>query len=315
MKNLTQAQLVTSRYLNRKNEDLIQDFKSLSKFFKEVEVTNEEEKKQLFKLKKKSAEHFLDKTRRKGIELKGVFEPTPFTKTGYSILQDFLYSSSEGKELEQFEELCTNADLESLIQLIQMKSITINKKAKVLQAMGKEAEAEKLFIPPTTDGEIPTYVQDAIDTLSNNTFHAVEDLAKTYGSLSDVAVRLNDDSEFNQVEKRKLFSLISDVYRTKLNELERMSPDYNIHHPKYCDNPTFAQKLLLRLINCKTNQEAINVYVEFTKYLNYRADVFRTSEQDANKMLKNYLEMIELLQDDSIDVNLLFNKHTTSNSN
>lgn len=315
MKNLTQAQLVTSRYLNRKNEDLIQDFKSLSKFFKEVEVTNEEEKKQLFKLKKKSAEHFLDKTRRKGIELKGVFEQTPFTKTGYSILQDFLYSSSEGKELEQFEELCTNADLESLIQLIQMKSITLNKKAKVLQAMGKEEQAEKLFQPPTTDGEIPTYVQEAINTLSKNTFHTVEDLAKTYGSLSDVAVRLNDDSEFNQVEKRKLFSLISDVYRTKLNELERMSPDYNIHHPKYCDNPTFAQKLLLRLINCKTNQEAINVYVEFTKYLNYRADVFRTSEQEANKMLKNYLEMIELLKDDSIDVTLLFNKHTTSTYN
>lgn len=315
MKNLTQAQLVTSRYLTSKNQDLIKDFKSLSKFFKEVEVTNEEEKKQLFKLKKKSAEHFLDKTRRKGIDLKGAFEPTPFTKTGYSILQDFLYSSSEGKELEQFEELCTNADLESLIQLIQMKSITLNKKAKVLQAMGKEEQVEKLFQPPTTDGEIPSYVQDAIDTLSKNTFHTVEDLAKTYGSLSDVAVRLNDDSEFNQVEKRKLFSLISDVYRTKLNELERMSPDYNIHHPKYCDNPTFAQKLLLRLINCKTNQEAINVYVEFTKYLNYRADVFRTSEKYANKMLKNYLEMIELLQDSSIDVTLLFNKHTTSTSN
>lgn len=315
MKNITQAQLVTSRYLTRKNEDLIQDFKSLSKFFKEVEVTNEEEKKQLFKLKKKSAEHFLDKTRRKCIELKGVFEQTPFTKTGYSILQDFLYSSSEGKELEQFEELCTNADLESLIQLIQMKSITLNKKAKVLQAMGKNTEAEKLFQIPTDDGEIPTYVQDAIDTLSKNTFHTVEDLSKTYGSLSDVAVRLNDDSEFNPNEKRKLFSLISDVYRTKLNELERQSPDYNIHHPKYCDNPTFAQKLLLRLINCKTNKEAIDTYVEFTKYLNYRADVFRTSEQDANKMLKNYLEMIELLQDDSIDVTLLFNKHTTSTSN
>lgn len=315
MKTLREAQLVTSRYFTSKNQDLIKDFKSLSNFFKKVEVTNDEEKKQLFKLKKKSAEHLLDKTRRKGIELKGAFEQTPFTKTGYSILQDFLYSSSEGKELEQFEELCTNADLESLIQLIQMKSITLNKKAKVLQAMGKETEAEKLFQPPTTDGEIPPYVQEAIDTLSKNTFHTVDDLAKTYGSLSDVAVRLNDDSEFNQVEKRKLFSLISDVYRTKLNELERMSPDYNIHHPKYCDNPTFSQKLLLRLINCKTNQEAINVYVEFTKYLNYRADVFRTSEQDANKMLKNYLEMIELLQDDSIDVTLLFNKHSTSTSN
>ena len=196
-----------------------------------------------------------------------------------------------------------------------MKSITINKKAKVLNAMGKEAEAEKLFIPPTTDGEIPTYVQEAIDTLSKNTFHTVEDLAKTYGSLSDVAVRLNDDTEFNPNEKRKLFSLISDVYRTKLNELERQNTDYNIHHPKYCDNPTFAQKLLLRLINCKTNKEAIDTYVEFTKYLNYRTDVFRTSEQDANKMLKNYLEMIELLQDESIDIKLLFNKHTTSTSN
>ena len=133
--------------------------------------------------------------------------------------------------------------------------------------------------------------------------------------MSDVAVRLNDDSEFNPNEKRKLFSLISDVYRTKLHELERQNTDYNIHHPKYCDNPTFSQKLLLRLINCKTNQEAIDTYVEFTKYLNYRADVFRTSEQDANKMLKNYLEMIELLQDESIDVTLLFNKHTTSTSN
>ena len=101
------------------------------------------------------------------------------------------------------------------------------------------------------------------------------------------------------------------MYRTKLNELERQNTDYNIHNPKYCDNATFAQKLLLKLVNCKNNQEAIDVYVEFTKYLNYRADVFRTSEQDANKMLKNYLEMIELLQDDSIDVTLLFNKHTT----
>ena len=278
-------------------------------------MTNDEEKKQLFKLKKKSAEHLLDKTRRKGIELKGAFEQTPFTKTGYSILQDFLYSSSEGKELEQFEELCTNADLESLIQLIQMKSITLNKKAKVLQAMGKDTEAEKLFQIPNTDGEIPPYVQEAIDTLSKNEFHTVEDLSKTYGSLSDVAVRLNDDSEFNPNEKRKLFSLISDVYRTKLNELERQNTDYNIHHPKYSDNPTFSQKLLLRLINCKTNQEAIDTYVEFTKYLNYRADVFRTSENDANKMLKNYLEMIELLQDDSIDVTLLFNKHSASTSN
>ena len=196
-----------------------------------------------------------------------------------------------------------------------MKSITLNKKAKVLNAMGKEAEAEKLFIPPTTDGEIPAYVQEAIDTLSKNEFHTVEDLSKTYGSLSDVAVRLNDDSEFNPNEKRKLFSLISDVYRTKLNELERQNTDYNIHHPKYCDNPTFSQKLLLRLINCKTNQEAIDTYVEFTKYLNYRADVFRTSEQEANKMLKNYLEMIGLLKDESIDVTLLFNKHTTSTSN
>ena len=315
MKTLREAQLVTSRYLTSKNQDLIKDFKSLSNFFKKVEVTNDEEKKQLFKLKKKSAEHLLDKTRRKGIELKGAFEQTPFTKTGYSILQDFLYSSSEGKELEQFEELCTNADLESLIQLIQMKSITLNKKAKVLQAMGKESEAEKLFIPPTTDGEIPAYVQEAIDTISKNEFHTVEDLSRTYGSLSDVAVRLNDDSEFNPNEKRKLFSLISDVYRTKLHELESMSTDYNIHHPKYCDNPTFAQKLLLRLINCKTNQEAINTYVEFTKYLNYRADVFRTSENDANKMLKNYLEMIEILQDESIDIKLLFNKHSTSTSN
>ena len=315
MKTLREAQLVTSRYLTSKNQDLIKDFKSLSNFFKKVEVTNNEEKKQLFKLKKKSAEHLLDKTRRKGIELKGAFEQTPFTKTGYSILQDFLYSSSEGKELEQFEELCTNADLESLIQLIQMKSITLNKKAKVLQAMGKDTEAEKLFQIPTTDGEIPAYVQEAIDTLSKNEFHTVEDLSKTYGSLSDVAVSLNDDSEFNPNEKRKLFSLISDVYRTKLNELERQNKDYNIHHPKYCDNPTFSQKLLLRLINCKTNKEAIDTYVEFTKYLNYRADVFRTSEQEANKMLKNYLEMIELLQDDSIDVTLLFNKHTTSTSN
>ena len=196
-----------------------------------------------------------------------------------------------------------------------MKSITLNKKAKVLQAMGKETEAEKLFIPPTTDGEIPAYVQEAIDTLSKNTFHTVEDLAKTYGSMSDVAVRLNEDTEFNQNEKRKLFSLISDVYRTKLNELERQNTDYNIRHPKYCDNPTFSQKLLLRLINCKTNKEAIDTYVEFTKYLNYRADVFRTSEQDANNMLKNYLEMIELLQDDSVDIKLLFNKHSTSTSN
>ena len=86
--------------------------------------------------------------------------------------------------------------------------------------MGKDTEAQKLFQPPTTDGEIPVYVQEAIDT-----------------------------------------------------------------------------------------------YVEFTKYLNYRADVFRTSEQESNKMLKNYLEMIELLQDDSIDVTLLFNKYTTTTSN
>ena len=310
MKTLREAQLVTSRYLTSKNQDLIQDFKSLSNFFLKVEVTNEEEQKQLFKLKKKAAEHFLDKTRRKGIDLKGAFESTPFTKTGYSILQDFLYCSSSEKELEQFEELCTNADLVSLVQLFQMKSISLNKKAKVLQAMGKETEAEKLFQIPTTDGEIPTYVQEAIDTLANNEFHQVEDLAKTYGSLSEVAVRLNEDSEFNSNEKRKLFSLISDVYRTKLHELERRSTDYNINHPKYSDNATFAQKLLLRLVNCKTNQEAIDVYVEFTKFLNYRADVFRTSEKEANKMLKNYLEMIELLQDDSIDVTLLFNKQT-----
>ena len=53
MKTLREAQLVTSRYLTSKNQDLIKDFKSLSNFFKKVEVTNDEEKKQLFKLKKK----------------------------------------------------------------------------------------------------------------------------------------------------------------------------------------------------------------------------------------------------------------------
>ena len=54
-----------------------------------------------------------------------------------------------------------------------MKSITLNKKAKVLNAMGKETEAEKLFQIPNTDGEIPPYVQEAIDTLSKNEFHTV----------------------------------------------------------------------------------------------------------------------------------------------
>lgn len=57
MNTLREAQLVTSRYLTSKNQDLIQDFKSLSKFFKEVEVTNDEEKKQLFKLKKENSSH------------------------------------------------------------------------------------------------------------------------------------------------------------------------------------------------------------------------------------------------------------------
>ena len=37
MKTLREAQLVTSRYLTSKNQDLIKDFKSLSNFFKKVE--------------------------------------------------------------------------------------------------------------------------------------------------------------------------------------------------------------------------------------------------------------------------------------
>ena len=312
--NIKELTNVTERYLNSKNKDFKKDFKFMSQ---ELDKYNpSEEDVELFvKLKKKVANHFLSLLNTKGLLVKDTIEPTDFTRIAYNLLQEWLYMSDGDKKLEELETLIGNADTSSIVAILSMTKSTKLKKAKVLNAMGKDTEAEKLFQIPNTDGEIPAYVQEAIDTLSKNEFHTVEDLSKTYGSLSDVAVRLNDDSEFNQTEKRKLFSLISDVYRTKLNELERQNTDYNIHHPKYCDNPTFSQKLLLRLINCKTNQEAIDTYVEFTKYLNYRADVFRTSEQDANKMLKNYLEMIELLQDDSIDVTLLFNKHTTSTSN
>lgn len=312
--NIKELTNVTERYLNSKNKDFKKDFKFMSQELDKYTPTDEDVELWV-KLKKKVSNHFLSLLNTKGILVKDTIEPTDFTRIAYNLLQEWLYMSDGDKKLEELETLIGNADTSSIVAILSMTNSTKLKKAKVLNAIGKNTEAEKLFQIPTDDGEIPTYVQDAIDTLSKNTFHAVEDLAKTYGSLSDVAVRLNDDSEFNPIEKRKLFSLISDVYRTKLNELERMSSDYNIHHPKYCDNQTFAQKLLLRLINCKTNQEAIDVYVEFTNYLNYRADVFRTSEKDANKMLKNYLEMIELLHDDSIDVTLLFNKHTTSTSN
>ena len=312
--NIKELTNVTERYLNSKNKDFKRDFKFMSQELDKYNPTDEDVELWV-KLKKKVANHFLSLLTTKGLLVKDTIEPTDFTRIAYNLLQEWLYMSDGDKKLEELETLIGNADTSSIVAILSMTKSTKLKKAKVLNAMGKETEAEKLFIPPTTDSEIPPYVQEAIDTLSKNTFHTVEDLAKTYGSLSDVAVRLNDDSEFNPNEKRKLFSLISDVYCTKLNELERQNTDYNIHHPKYCDNPTFSQKLLLRLINCKTNQEAINTYVEFTKYLNYRSDVFRTSEQDANKMLKNYLEMINLLQDDSIDVTLLFNKHTTSTSN
>ena len=312
--NIKELTNVTERYLNSKNKDFKKDFKFMSQ---ELDKYNpSEEDVELFvKLKKKVANHFLSLLTTKGLLVKDTIEPTDFTRIAYNLLQEWLYMSDGDKKLEELETLIGNADTSSIVAILSMTKSTKLKKAKVLNAMGKDTEAEKLFQIPNTDDEIPAYVQEAIDTLSKNEFHTVEDLSKTYGSLSDVAVRLNDDSEFNPNEKRKLFSLISDVYRTKLNELERQNTDYNINHPKYCDNPTFSQKLLLRLINCKTNQEAIDTYVEFTKYLNYRADVFRTSEQDANKMLKNYLEMIELLQDESIDVTLLFNKHTTSTSN
>lgn len=307
--NIKELTNITERYLNSKNKDFKKDFKFMSQ---ELDNYNpsEEDFELWVKLKKKVSNHFLSLLTTKGILVKDTLEPTDFTRIGYNLLQEWLYMSDGDKKLEELETLISNADTSSIVTILSMVNSVKLKKAKVLQAMGKETEVEKLFQPPTNDGEIPTYVKGAIDTLANNEFHQVEDLAKTYGSLSDVAVRLNDDSEFNSNEKRKLFSLVSDVYRTKLHELERRSADYNINHPKYCDNPTFAQKLLLRLVNCKTNQEAIDVYVEFTKFLNYRADVFRTSEKEANKMLKNYLEMIELLQDDSIDVTLLFNKQT-----
>ena len=308
--DIKQLTSVTERYLNSKNKDFKKDFKCMSQELDKYSPSDEDVE-MWVKLKKKVANHFLSLLTTKGILVKDTIEPTDFTRIGYNLLQEWLYMSEGDKKLEELETLIRNADTSSIVVILSMTNSIKLKKAKVLQAMGKEQEVEKLFQPPTTDGEIPTYVQEAIDTLSNNTFHSVEDLAKTYGSLSSVAVRLNDDSEFSPIEKRKLFSLISDVYRTKLNELERQSTDYHINHPKYCDNATFAQKLLLKLVNCKTNQEAIDVYVEFTNYLNYRADVFRTTEQDANKMLKNFLEMIELLQDDSIDVTLLFNKHTT----
>ena len=312
--NIKELTNVTERYLNSKNKDFKKDFKFMSQELDKYNPSDEDVELWV-KLKKKVANHYLSLLNIKGLLVKDTIEPTDFTRIAYNLLQEWLYMSDGDKKLEELETLIGNADTSSIVAILSMTKSTKLKKAKVLNAMGKEAEAEKLFIPPTTDGEIPAYVQEAIDTLSKNTFHTVEDLAKTYGSLSEVAVRLNDDSEFNQNEKRKLFSLISDVYRTKLNELERQNTDYNIRHPKYCDNPTFSQKLLLRLINCKNNQEAIDTYVEFTKYLNYRADVFRTSEQDANKMLKNYLEMIELLQDDSVDIKLLFNKHSTKDSN
>lgn len=307
--NIKELTNITERYLNSKNKDFKKDFKFMSQ---ELDNYNpsEEDFELWVKLKKKVSNHFLSLLTTKGILVKDTLEPTDFTRIGYNLLQEWLYMSDGDKKLEELETLISNADTSSIVTILSMFNSVKLKKAKVFQAMGKETEVEKLFQPPTNDGEIPTYVQEAIDTLANNEFHQVEDLAKTYGSLSEVAVRLNEDSEFNSNEKRKLFSLISDVYRTKLNELERRSTDYNINHPKYCDNATFAQKLLLRLVNCKTNQEAIDTYVEFTQFLNYRADVFRTSEKETNKMLKNYLEMIELLQDDSIDVTLLFNKQT-----
>lgn len=307
--NIKELTNITERYLNSKNKDFKKDFKFMSQ---ELDNYNpsEEDFELWVKLKKKVSNHFLSLLTTKGILVKDTLEQTDFTRIGYNLLQEWLYMSDGDKKLEELETLIGNADTSSIVTILSMINSTKLKKAKVLQAMGKETEVEKLFQPPTNDGEIPTYVQEAIDTLSKNEFHQVEDLAKTYGSLSEVAVRLNEDSEFNPNEKRKLFSLISDVYRTKLNELERRSADYNINHPKYSDNATFAQKLLLRLVNCKTNQEAIDTYVEFTQFLNYRADVFRTSEKEANKMLKNYLEMVELLQDDSIDVTLLFNKQT-----
>ena len=307
--NIKELTNITERYLNSKNKDFKKDFKFMSQ---ELDNYNpsEEDFELWVKLKKKVSNHFLSLLTTKGILVKDTLEQTDFTRIGYNLLQEWLYMSDGDKKLEELETLISNADTSSIVTILSMVNSVKLKKAKVLQAMGKETEVEKLFQPPTNDGEIPTYVQEAIDTLANNEFHQVEDLAKTYGSLSEVAVRLNEDSEFNSNEKRKLFSLISDVYRTKLHELERRSADYNINHPKYCDNATFAQKLLLRLVNCKTNQEAIDTYVEFTQFLNYRADVFRTSEKETNKMLKNYLEMIELLQDDSIDVTLLFNKQT-----
>ena len=312
--NIKELTNVTERYLNSKNKDFKRDFKFMSQELDKYNPSDEDVELWV-KLKKKVASHYLSLLNTKGILVKDTIESTDFTRIGYNLLQEWLYMSDGDKKLEELESLIGNADTSSIVAILSMTNSTKLKKAKVLNAMGKQTEAEKLFQIPTMDDEIPVYVQEAIDTLSKNTFHTVEDLAKTYGGLSDVAVRLNDDSEFNSNEKRKLFSLISDVYRTKLNELERQNTDYNIHHPKYCDNPTFAQKLLLRLINCKTNQEAIDTYFEFTKYLNYRADVFRTSEQDANKMLKNYLEMIELLQDESIDIRLLLNKHSTKDSN
>ena len=262
--NIKELTNVTERYLNSKNKDFKKDFKFMSQ---ELDKYNpSEDDVELFvKLKKKVANHFLSLLNTKGLLVKDTIEPTDFTRIAYNLLQEWLYMSDGDKKLEELETLIGNADTSSIVAILSMTKSTKLKKAKVLNAMGKETEAEKLFQIPNTDDEIPSYVQEAIDTLSKNEFHTVEDLSKTYGSLSDVAVRLNDDSGFNPNEKRKLFSLISDVYRTKLNELERQNTDYNIHHPKYCDNPTFAQKLILRLINCKTNQEAIETYVEFTK--------------------------------------------------
>ena len=198
---------VTERYLNSKNKDFKRDFKCMSQELDKFSPSDEDVELWV-KLKKKVANHFLSLLTTKGILVKDTIEPTDFTRIGYNLLQEWLYMSEGDKKLEELETLIRNADTSSIVVILSMTNSIKLKKAKVLQAMGKEQEVEKLFQPPTTDGEIPSYVQEAIDTLSNNTFHSVEDLAKTYGSLSSVAVRLNDDSEFSPIEKRKLFSLI-----------------------------------------------------------------------------------------------------------
>lgn len=296
---------VTERYINSKNEDFKRDFNAIAKLIDDFTPTSEEVDAWL-KLKKKVSNHFLSLITTKGLLVKDIIQPTDFTKNGWSLLQEWLYSNTEDaeKKMDEINTLMVNADTSSVVVILSMLKSVKLKKAKVLQSLGKTEQIEALFQPPTVDGELPSYLKSSIEELKNTHHTDKEHLRNHYLELAhNTATRINEDTDFNsKQEKQKAFSNLSDEYKRKLMVFEMEEKDFSQQHPKYGDNANLYNKLTTELIKCTNNKQAIELLGTYSDFINYREHFFKMSEREALTTIQKWKELANILQDESVKI-------------